>query len=72
MVILTYKHKGYKFFSSDLRAELNFKSKSFVKAKYQSVVSKSISFFFFLDSLKLFKKFHIIQKNFKKSFLTFF
>lgn len=55
MIILTYKNKGYKNFSSALRAELNFKFKSFFKSKYHSVFSKSesISIFFFLDSLKL-------------------
>lgn len=65
MIILTYKNKGYKILSSDLRAELNFKFKSFFKAKYHSVFSKSesISIFFFLDSLKLWKKFNIFQKK---------
>jgi hypothetical protein len=65
MIILTYKNKGYKILSSDLRAELNFKFKSFFKAKYHSVFSKSesISIFFFLDSLKLWKKFNIFKKK---------
>lgn len=74
MIILTNKNKGYKNFSSDLRAELNFKFKSFFKAKYHSVFSKSesISIFFFLDSFKLLKKFNIFFKIKKKYLFIFF